>query len=96
MTGEELYALYQAAHADQNCIVDTWDEMTPEERMVWGAMADAAHPTAVHSQLTTALDALECAFAALGRLGANTVKFRERGAWEISRRALQDAGRIPR
>lgn len=40
MTGIELYALYEKAQGDlNNCIIDDWEALGPEERAVWNALA---------------------------------------------------------
>ena len=40
MTAQELYQLYvDANRATLNCNVETWDELTVEERAVWLYMA---------------------------------------------------------
>lgn len=39
MTGKQLYALYVAQHALQNCEIEAWDELTTEDQQVWEGMA---------------------------------------------------------
>jgi hypothetical protein len=39
MTGEDLYRLWEEAHAAENCGVDSWEELDEMTRRVWNAMA---------------------------------------------------------
>lgn len=40
MNGERLYQLYTEANNEQHVGVDSWDDMTDEERSVWDRMAE--------------------------------------------------------
>lgn len=39
MTGEQLYALYVEANAQQNIVVDSWTEISELGRQVWHELA---------------------------------------------------------
>lgn len=39
MNGEQLYALYEVGHAEQNCSVAPWEALDDNERAVWDGMA---------------------------------------------------------
>lgn len=39
MSGETLYALYEEGHRQNNCTVDSWDELSDGDRDVWNWMA---------------------------------------------------------
>jgi hypothetical protein len=40
MDGEQLYAMYAAAHALQNCSVEEWSALSEDDRNVWNFVAE--------------------------------------------------------
>lgn len=39
MTGEELYALWVAANEESGIGVDSWEDLTVDDKVVWEAFA---------------------------------------------------------
>jgi len=41
MSGEKLYALYEEGNSTlNNCIVDTWEQLSTDDKAVWERMAE--------------------------------------------------------
>lgn len=40
MSGEDLYQLFVQANREQSCEIDSWDEMTDDERAAWNRTAE--------------------------------------------------------
>lgn len=49
MTGQELYALYEQAHAESNCGVDSWEELDSMDQNRWNRIAELAEEAVLGS-----------------------------------------------